>query len=113
MGSIEVPTQGPLNIGQVEALQRAGGRFGTPDLVDTGRSATMSPRLAQRAADRLERDVEWSQSMGLARPDVQRLRQEIEKGPGWIDRVEGLLGKGLFPAFAAGIGLSEALNDRP
>jgi hypothetical protein len=70
-------------------------------------------RLARRAADRLERDEEWSASMGLARSDAQRLRQEIAKGPGWIDRVEGLLGKGLFPAFVAGIGLNEAMSEQP
>jgi hypothetical protein len=71
-----------------------------------------SEMLARRAADRLERDVAWSSSMGLPREDVQRLRQEIAKGPGWIDRVERLLGQGLFPAFVAGLGLNEALSER-
>ena len=64
-----------------------------------------------RAVDRLERDEEWSASMGLTRSDVQRLRQAIAMGPGWIDRVEARLGKGLLPAFVTGLGLNEALSE--
>jgi hypothetical protein len=49
-----------------------------------------NPHLAEKAMDRISRNKDW----------------EIAKGPGWIDRLEALIGKGVLPVALLGAVLS-------
>jgi hypothetical protein len=56
--------------------------------------------IAQKALGNLERDTEWSTTLGATRADIQKARAIIAEGPGWIDRLKANLGKGILPGIA-------------
>ena len=62
-----------------------------------------NPYLAERALARLERDEAWAKAWGAPRKDIQLARRVVADGPGWVDRIEKLIGKGLLPATAAAL----------
>ena len=65
-----------------------------------------NPYLADNALDRISRDKDWESTRGAGRKDIERARREIVKGPGWVRRLEALIGKGVFPAIFVGAILS-------
>jgi hypothetical protein len=65
-----------------------------------------NPHLAQKALDRISRNRDWESRWGASRKDVNRALEEIAKGPGWIGRLEALIGKGVLPVALLGAILS-------
>ena len=65
-----------------------------------------NPHLADNALSRLQRDKDWESKWGAGRKDIERARKEIAKGPGWVGRLEALIGKGVLPAIFVGAVLS-------
>ena len=65
-----------------------------------------NPHLAEKAMDRISRNKDWESRWGASRKDVNRALEEIAKGPGWIDRLEALIGKGVLPVALLGAVLS-------
>ena len=60
--------------------------------------------IPQKALNNLARDEEWASRWGATREDIQRSRQIIGEGPGWIDRLEAALKKGVvLPAIGAAL----------
>ena len=49
---------------------------------------------------RVQRDEDWTAQWGAPREDIQYARKLIGDGPGWVDRLEAAIGKGLLPALA-------------
>ena len=67
----------------------------TPEMRDAFNN---NPYLAQNALARNERDKRWSKKFGSMRKDIQLARQIISEGPGWIDKFEALVKKGVLPS---------------
>ena len=60
--------------------------------------------IPQKALNNLARDEAWASKWGATRDDIQRSRQIIGEGPGWIDRLEDALKKGVvLPAIGAAL----------
>ena len=63
-----------------------------------------NPYVAQNALARNQRDARWVKKFGNMRKDIQLARQIISEGPGWVDKFESLVKKGVLPsALAASI----------
>ena len=64
-----------------------------------------NPYLAENAINHLERDRDLAAKYGTtAREDLQRLRQIVADGPGWIERLEQAVRQGgIVPALAAAV----------
>ena len=65
-----------------------------------------NPYLADNALDRISREKDWESTWGAGCKDIERARKEIAKGPGWVGRLEALIGKGVLPAIFVGAVLS-------
>lgn len=73
----------------------------TPELRD---AFNRNELVAKNALDRMERDEKWASRWGAPREDIQRAREIISQGPGWVDRLEAALKAGvLLPATVAAI----------
>ena len=62
-----------------------------------------NPYIPEQAVMKLERDKAWADKWGAPREDIQNARKIVGEGPGWIDRLEAALAKGIIslPAVAA------------
>jgi len=67
-----------------------------------------NPYIAKNALDRLLRDKKWSKKWGPARKDIQKARQIISEGPGWVGKFEKLVKKGVLPSVLLGGVLANA-----
>ena len=72
----------------------------TPQLREAFNS---NPHIPQQALMKLERDQAWASKWGAPREDIQNARKIIGEGPGWADRLDAALAKGIIslPAVAA------------
>lgn len=84
----------------------------TQQLLDLFNSAKPEAREAfnnnahipQMALNRLSRDEDWAQKWGATGQHFQNARAIIGEGPGWLDRLQEGLKKGIvLPAIAAGV----------
>ena len=76
------------------------------DAVPSGTREAMNnnPAIPKAALDRIARDKEMQTKYGTARSDIQKAREIIGKGTGWIDRLQEAAKKGvILPSLAAGI----------
>lgn len=68
----------------------------------TRKALDNNPHIPEAAAMRLERDAELATKYGTNRADIQKAREIISEGPGWIGRLKDALSKGvILPATAA------------
>ena len=65
-----------------------------------------NPYLVANAMDCISRDNDWESTRGAGRKDINRALEEIAKGPGWVGRLEALIGKRVLPAIFVGVILS-------
>jgi len=73
----------------------------TPELRD---AFNRNQYVGQNALARMERDEKWAARWGSPREDIQKAREIISQGPGWVDRLEEALRAGvLLPATVAAI----------
>lgn len=61
-----------------------------------------NPYIAKNSLDRLLRDKKWSKKWGPVRKDIQKARQIISEGPGWVGKLEKLVKKGVLPSVLLG-----------
>jgi hypothetical protein len=69
-------------------------------------SAAVEKKTALRlnAMNRMTRDQDWITKWGAPREDIQNARRIIGEGPGWVDRLDVAVKRGvILPAVAAAI----------
>ena len=76
--------------------------LGTLDELPRGVVSSLdnNPGLAEIAMNRIARDNDWAKQWGGTRDDIQKAREIISQGPGWIGRLRDAIGKGILPAGA-------------
>ena len=68
------------------------------------RAFDQNPYIPEKALANLSRDKDWVSKWGVTNDDIQRSREIIGKGPGWIGRLEQALKDGvILPAIGAAL----------
>jgi hypothetical protein len=101
MGNVTIPPQGG-NVYPGDATRALLKQVNqTPGI---RQAFNLNADIPQKALNNLARDEAWASKWGATRDDIQRSRQIIGEGPGWIDRLEAALKKGVvLPAIGAAL----------
>jgi hypothetical protein len=68
------------------------------------RAFDQNPYIPQKALANISRDKDWIAKWGVTNDDIQRSREIIGKGPGWVGRLEQALKDGvILPAIGAAL----------
>ena len=77
----------------------------------TVKAIDSNPYIPQAAAMRLERDADLAAKYGTNRQDVQKMREIIAEGPGFIGRLREAAEQGIVPAAAAAAVIRLSVED--